>query len=94
MKKNLIKADLVNAVVDQCNVSKNTATQMVECVFDTIVEALARGEAFQYRGFGSLVPKRRKPKTGRNPKTGVEVVIPSRIRVAFSHSKELEDKLG
>ncbi len=49
---------------------RRDAEVMVNAVFDSMTEALARGERIEIRGFGSFVVKHRQAREGRNPKTG------------------------
>jgi integration host factor subunit beta len=43
------------------------------------------------RGFGSFRSRQRKPRTGRNPKTGESVAVPAKRVPYFKPSKELRD---
>ena len=75
-------------------ISKKTMTYLeakdiVDCVFDTIVKTLKSGDKVMITGFGIFEMKTTKPKIGRNPKTGQEVVIDERDVVKFKASKHL-----
>ena len=43
------------------------------------------------RGFGSFRTRQRKPRVGRNPKTGERVEVPAKKIPFFKPSKELKD---
>ena len=68
----MTKRDLIDEVVKQSTrvFRGRDAEVMVNAVFDSMTEALARGERIEIRGFGSFVVKHRQAREGRNPKTG------------------------
>lgn len=72
----MIKLDIVNAIVAKTNISRSKAEQAVETVFETMKNALGRGERIELRRFGVFNVKPRKTGIGRNPRTGQQVSIP------------------
>lgn len=87
----MIKADIVNRVAAEAEVSRVKAAQAVETVFEGLRSALARGQRIELRGFGVFQVKQRKKGIGRNPKTGVEVRIPPGNTIRFKPGKELRN---
>jgi DNA-binding protein HU-beta len=71
----VIKLDIVNAVVTTTNISRTKAEQAVETVFESLKNALGRGQRIELRRFGVFSVKPRKTGIGRNPRTGEEVNI-------------------
>lgn len=65
--------------------------QVVSVVLAAITEKLARGERVEIRGFGSFSTNLRKPRIGRNPKTGEKVEVPAKILPHFKAGKEMRD---
>jgi integration host factor subunit beta len=49
------------------------------------------GDKIEIRGFGSFRTRQRKPRVGRNPKTGDRVEVPAKKIPFFKPSKELKD---
>jgi len=86
----LIKLDIVNAVVNKTGVSRTKAEQAVETVFETMKNALGKGERIELRRFGVFNVRPRKTGIGRNPRTGQEVSIPPGKAVRFKPGKELQ----
>jgi DNA-binding protein HU-beta len=86
----VIKLDIVNRVADRTGVPKMKAEQAVDALFNSMKEALTRGERIELRGFGVFVVKPRKRGVGRNPRTGEEVAIPSGKTIRFKPGKELQ----
>ena len=94
----MTKAELVEAVHGQlegvARVSKRESSELVELVFETIKDALRRGEKIELRGFGSFRLRRRDSRRGRNPKTGDRVDVPPKRVPYFKPGKELKDRIN
>jgi DNA-binding protein HU-beta len=86
----VIKLDIVNAVVNKTGVSRTKAEKAVETVFETMKNALGKGERIELRRFGVFNVRPRKTGIGRNPRTGQEVSIPPGKAVRFKPGKELQ----
>jgi DNA-binding protein HU-beta len=91
----VIKLDIVNAIIQKAaelklNVTRSKAEQAVETVFDTMKNALGRGDRIELRRFGVFNVKPRKTGIGRNPRTGQQVNIPPGKAVRFRPGKELQ----
>jgi len=50
----MTKADLVERVANEADMTKKDAEQLVEIIFDTIISTLNKGEKIELRGFGSF----------------------------------------
>ena len=59
---------------------------MVEQVFGILKETLEGGEKIKISGFGNFVVHQKRPRKGRNPQTGGEIVISGRKVVTFKPS--------
>jgi integration host factor subunit beta len=70
------------------------AERIVTAVFEEITAALTRGGRVQLRGFGAFGVKHRSARTGRNPRTGVEIEVSRRIIPFFKTSKQLRESLN
>ena len=55
------------------------------------MRSLRAGDKIEIRGFGSFRTRQRKPRVGRNPKTGERVDVPAKKIPFFKPSKELKD---
>jgi integration host factor subunit beta len=71
--------------------SRKDSEIIVETIFDSIVKSLKAGDKIEIRGFGSFRTRQRKPRIGRNPKTGTRVDVPAKKIPYFKPSKELKD---
>ena len=89
----MIKLDIVNAVLaklEGTGVSRVKAEQAVETVFESLKNAMGRGQRIELRRFGVFSVRPRKTGIGRNPRTGEEVSIPPGKVVRFKPGKELQ----
>ena len=85
------KADLVEEVIRATELPRKESEVVVETIFDSIIQALQTGDKIEIRGFGSFRTRQRKPRVGRNPKTGDRVEVPAKKIPFFKPSKELKD---
>ena len=69
------KAELIDAVADSAGISKYDATAAVDATLDAIKRAVARGDKVSISGFGIFEKSERAARTGRNPQTGMAVLI-------------------
>ncbi len=90
----MTKAELVDEVARVVQLTKKQAETIVNIVFDSIVDSLRAGEKIELRGFGSFRLRSRKSRTGRNPKTGEKVEVPSKKIPYFKPGKELKEMIN
>ena len=88
----MTKSELIEALAaSQGHLAFNDVEMSVKSVMEQMSHALANGERIEIRGFGSFRIRQRKPRTGRNPKTGAKVDVPAKRVPYFKPSKELRD---
>lgn len=87
----MTKADLVEKVTRLGDLTRRDGEVIVETIFESVIGALQKGDKIEIRGFGSFRTRQRKPRTGRNPKTGEKVEVPAKKIPFFKPSKELKD---
>jgi integration host factor subunit beta len=85
------KADLIDEVSRLAELTRKDSEVIVETIFDSVVRSLRAGDKIEIRGFGSFRTRQRKPRVGRNPKTGERVEVPAKKIPFFKPSKELKD---
>lgn len=87
----MTKAELIEDVSRAVEMSRKDSEIIVETIFDSVVKSLRAGDKIEIRGFGSFRTRQRKPRIGRNPKTGARVDVPAKKIPYFKPSKELKD---
>ena len=87
----MTKADLIEEVSRLAELTRKDSEVIVDTIFDSVVRSLRVGDKIEIRGFGSFRTRQRKPRVGRNPKTGDRVEVPAKKIPFFKPSKELKD---
>ena len=88
--KTLTRADLLHAVyITGPGLSRVEAKQIVEIAIDEVCSALESGETVKLRSFGTFHVRSKRPRIGRNPKTGKEYPITARRVLTFKPSPRL-----
>jgi len=87
----MTKAELVEKVSGQINLTKKQTEIIVNTVFQSITESLSEGKKVELRGFGSFRIRERNARLGRNPKSGAQVDVPAKRVPFFKAGKELRE---
>jgi integration host factor subunit beta len=87
------KSDLMAALKESTDIGRQEAEKIVNLFFQTIEDSLRSGERVEIRGFGSFTVNHYKSYTGRNPKTGEQIRVPSKKLPFFKVGKELKEKV-
>jgi len=90
----MTKAELVEEVAKNSQLTKKDAEVIVQTVLDSIIDSLKEGRKVELRGFGSFRLRQRSGRTGRNPKTGEKVKVPAKRIPYFKPGKELKDLIN
>ncbi len=85
----MTKAELVTIVSEKCSISRLNSVQIVDQVFRILKETLETGEKVKISGFGSFTSREKRPRKGRNPKTGKVMMISGRRVLKFKPSPTL-----
>jgi DNA-binding protein HU-beta len=88
------KAHLVERVASENDVSKTTATKMIESLLSGVSAALKKGDHVTLSGFGTFTTYQRRARNGRNPQTGSLIKISSRRVVKFSPGADLKKSVS
>lgn len=92
-KKQIMASDLVDEIIRR-GYRRIAAEEIVNLVFDRIMDSVASGYKVRINGFGAFEAKHRAPRTARNPRTNEPVRIPARVLPVFTPGKDFKDKLG
>lgn len=84
------KVGLVDAVHSKLGGTKKAAEDVVDTVFDTIMNTLAKGEEVAISGFGAFVVKKRGARMGVNPRTGARIQVAETVTPKFRAGKALK----
>lgn len=90
----MTKAGLVDSVYERVGVSKKDAAEYVDVVLEIMKETLEGGDELKISGFGKFEVRHKGERIGRNPQSGVEIMIPRRKVLRFKVSQVLKDELN
>ena len=85
---------MIERVRHSRNLDTHTANRAVNVVLNEICTALAEGNRVEIRGFGVFAPTHRKPRIGRNPRTGEKVEVDGKVALAFRASRHILSRLN
>lgn len=88
------KTELVAAMADKAGLTKKDADAALKAFTEVVEETLKAGDSIQLIGFGTFEVAERAERTGRNPQTGAEMVIPASKAPKFKAGKVLKDALN
>ena len=87
----MTKAELVEKVATQIDLTKKQTEVVVNTLFQSITDSLGEGDKVELRGFGSFRVRHRDARVGRNPKSGEKVEVPAKKVPFFKPGKELRE---
>jgi len=90
----MTKSEFIERLYSKSSLSYDDTVAAINITIDTMQNALGRGERIEIRGFGAFSLHERKARTGRNPKTGEAVEIPTCYKVHFKPGKALRERVG
>jgi DNA-binding protein HU-beta len=87
------KGDLIEAVAKDLKGSKAAAERAVSAVINNIAKGLKKDKKVQLVGFGTFDVRKRKPRKGRNPRTGETITIKAGKSVGFKAGQVLKSSV-
>lgn len=91
----MIRSELIQKIADEHpDLSQREVERIVNTIFEEIIEAMARGDRVELRGFGAFSVKHREGRTGRNPRTGEAVEVEEKHVPFFKTGKLLRERLN
>ena len=92
---NMIRSELIQKIAEENpHLIQRDVDRIVSTIFDEVIDAMARGERVELRGFGAFSVKKRDSRTGRNPRTGESVPVEEKHVPFFKTGKLLRDRLN
>jgi integration host factor subunit alpha len=90
----LTKANIVERIQKADIIPKSQTVYAVETLIEIIKQTLEDGENVLISGFGKFSVKDKKPRRGRNPHTGEDLMLEARRVVTFKPSGVLRDRIN
>jgi integration host factor subunit alpha len=90
----LTKADIIDRIYNNTDLTKSRATKALEDLLETIKAALENGEDVLITGFGKFCVKEKKERRGRNPATDEDLMLERRRIVTYRCSSVMRKRLN
>ncbi len=91
----MTKSELIERVSARVkSFTKKDVEKIVDSLFVSMSDSLARGEKVEIRGFGSFKIKERDGRQGRNPKSGENIYIEPKRVPFFKAGKEIRERIN
>jgi integration host factor subunit beta len=87
------KKEIVRTISDEIGLTQLQTKEIVQKMFNTIVESLVTEKRVELRNFGVFEVKHRASRKARNPRTNEKVFVPEKFVVIFKPGKEMEDRV-
>ena len=91
--RTITKRDLVQRIAESTGVQQQKAKEVIQGFLDQIIHELAGGNRLEFRDFGVFEPKRKAPRTARNPRTGDKIHVPEKVTVKFKAGRMMKERL-
>jgi len=89
------KAELIEQMAETSGLSKADSKRALDAFIDAATNELKKkGGRVTLVGFGTFTVSKRAARTGRNPKNGQSIKIPSKNVVRFRSGNELADAVN
>ena len=89
----MTKKEMAQAIAEETNLTQILFKEIMQRVFDGIIDTLEKEGRIELRNLGVFEVKKRKPRKGRNPRTGESVFVPARLVVTFKSGLEMEERI-
>ena len=90
----LTKDALISEVAKENGYLRNQSAGIIETLIELIKSKLISGEDVLISGFGKFCVKEKRERRGRNPATGMDMILKARKVVTFKCSNQLRDKIN
>lgn len=90
----MTKKEMAIAIAKATNLPRIHVQEVVQRVFDGIINTLEKERRIELRNFGVFEVKKREPRNARNPRTGEKLMVPARFVVTFKPGREMEERVG
>jgi integration host factor subunit beta len=89
----MTRKEIANAIAEEVNLPQMLVKEIMQQVFDGIINTLEKQRRIELRNFGVFEVKQRKPRKARNPRTGEIVMVPAKLVVTFKAGLEMEERV-
>ena len=85
------KQEFITHIANQHNCKKVEAEKAIDMFTSSVIDVLGQGNVISLVGFGQFYTTKVEARTGRNPRNGQPVEIPTKILAKFSAGQKLKN---
>ncbi len=85
------KQDFITHIANQHDCTKVEAEKTIDMFTSSVIDVIGKGNEISLVGFGQFYTTKVEARTGRNPRNGQPVEIPTKILAKFSAGQKLKD---
>lgn len=89
----MVKSELVEKLAERADITLLRSEEIVDLFFVAIIDALAKGDRVEIRGFGAFMVREYKTYEGRNPKTGEKITVAPKALPFWKTGQELRQRV-
>ena len=86
----MTKAEFISNISKKVKLSKAQTGRILDTTLGELTGLLKKGDSIALTGFGTFLVTKRKPRKGRNPRTGATMNIPASKVPRFRPGKNLK----
>ena len=90
----ITKREIAERVAKRTGQPQLAVKLIIQAFFDEVIQEVVNGNRLEFRDFGVFEVITRKPRTGRNPRTGDKVAVPAKRVVTFKMGKFMKEKVA
>ena len=89
----MTKKEIAYAIAAKMNLPQMPVLEVIQRVFDGIIDTLEKEGRIELRNFGVFEVKERKARKARNPRSGENVMVPAKMAVSFKQGRQMEKRV-
>jgi len=90
----LTKEHIIDSLYNGTDLTKVQSVELVDALIEIMKRTLENGEDILITGFGKFCVKEKRRRKGRNPQTGLDLMLDARRVVTFQCSGVLRDTIN
>lgn len=92
--KTITRYDIAETLYQEVGLSRKVSGEILDMILKEISQELAQGNSVKISSFGTFLVRNKRPRIGRNPKTGVDATISARRVVSFKPSQNMRKSVN
>ena len=92
--KTITRYDIAETLYQEVGLSRKVSGEILDMILEEISQELANGNSVKISSFGTFLVRNKKPRIGRNPKTGVDATISARRVISFKPSQIMRKSIN